>query len=858
VPASLDARSPLALLDEVQRAREVLVLTYTATLEYFERLVLSDARALGALVTIVSDATMVHPDPVVVRRAGTQYLDGRALCPSGAFHPKLLVIVGDDQARVAIGSGNLTMAGWHANAELWTVLRADADGGPSTLRQVSGFLRDLAGSDVTLSVGVEGALLRTADQLDELPAQEPGPTLLHSLHTPIAEQLPADGPVDELVLYAPFHDAALAGTRALLDHFDPTTWTAYVQLETEVNGSTLASLARHRRGRVAWVSRQLPGDDGAMIPDERYWHGKLVQWRRGDTRWSLIGSPNLSAPALLRTTASGNCELALVHEARDDLAPLQGDAPPGGVEGLTRTPTDQDDRPGLVLLSATSHIGTVAVHLHEPLALSGVLQRYDIADDLWRTSATLSPGSVTYQVDLATAPIGQAVRIVRDDHATSNGVFVADPERLRRRQEKAIGKVRATPAEIARLGLGEHLLADLDELRSHLLRAGATVPAAGPPTDAPGQEGDDHPPPAARPTDGLSLDDFLAACDPVLGQSMTEFSLLLPALPGVGAALDETVGTLDADDDMDVDERGSDTGEPTLGEELRHQTTSQRDRYRRFLERLIDRASQYPMVVRNLAAHSTLHAVAADIWDEDEWPLVLADATCALAASGDEPNQYEREAAGSLAAVALAVLRTDVIRLSRRDEQTMRYEATGRVVTDLLPHRSHQKIELLAAELLTADASRQVDAAGATDAVQQAVEETLQPPSGAVRAALLLEEDHQIAASVSDGVIVELREPLDGVAEPRLLLALALAEEDGPVYVRGHTSQGRPILAAWCRPWLAIQRTSPAGEWGRAFKLRPGQTPAMLQWDDLPKAACHWSAVQDPPDEVADLLGLAE
>jgi hypothetical protein len=91
-----------------------------------------------------------------------------------------------------------------------------------------------------------------------------------------------------------------------------------------------------------------------MIPDERYWHGKLVQWRRGKTRWSLTGSPNLSAPALLRTTANGNCELALLHEAHDDLAPLEGDAPPGGVEGLSRTATDQTDRPGVSCSATTS------------------------------------------------------------------------------------------------------------------------------------------------------------------------------------------------------------------------------------------------------------------------------------------------------------------------------------------------------------------------------------------------------------------------------------------------------------------------------------------------------------------------
>jgi hypothetical protein len=174
VPGSAEARSPYALLDEVERAQEVLVLTYIAGLEYFERFALANARATGARVTVISDAMMVHADPMVVRRSGTQYLDARAVCPSGALHPKLVLIVGDGHARVAIGSGNLTMAGWHGNAETWTVLRADEDEGPATLREVSGFLRELAISEITLSPGADDALNRAPTSSTCFPPMGPG------------------------------------------------------------------------------------------------------------------------------------------------------------------------------------------------------------------------------------------------------------------------------------------------------------------------------------------------------------------------------------------------------------------------------------------------------------------------------------------------------------------------------------------------------------------------------------------------------------------------------------------------------------------------------------------------------------
>ena len=115
--------SPLNLLSEEDEAREVLLLSFTLNLEFWERYALSVARGLGARVTVVGDAAMTQGEPGQVRYAGITYLDGRAACRSGgAFHPKLLVIASDDYATVAIGSGNATLSGWHANAELWTVL----------------------------------------------------------------------------------------------------------------------------------------------------------------------------------------------------------------------------------------------------------------------------------------------------------------------------------------------------------------------------------------------------------------------------------------------------------------------------------------------------------------------------------------------------------------------------------------------------------------------------------------------------------------------------------------------------------------------------------------------------------------
>src|SRR5947209_777449 len=62
--------SPLTLIDDAERAEEVLLLTYSCNLAFWERFAVSRARALGALVTVVADPAVVDADPAAVRHSG--------------------------------------------------------------------------------------------------------------------------------------------------------------------------------------------------------------------------------------------------------------------------------------------------------------------------------------------------------------------------------------------------------------------------------------------------------------------------------------------------------------------------------------------------------------------------------------------------------------------------------------------------------------------------------------------------------------------------------------------------------------------------------------------------------------------
>ncbi|MGY1786674.1 hypothetical protein [Geodermatophilus sp. SYSU D00698] len=300
-------------------ADEVLVVTYNADLRFFERVGLPEARAAGARVTVIRDIAAEQVSADAVRHAGVHYTDVPVRCRSdGEFHPKLLVVTGPDRTLVAVGSGNASTSGWHHNGELWTILVADPDDWPTTFHDLAGWLTDLPPLLWIDDFGRD-RLAAVAAALTAHPATTTGPRLLHNLRTPLIDQLPAPtGPVTHLTVASPFLDTRARALHRLTGHLDPQAATLALTENAQADAATLA----------AWAAR--PGAEIRPIDaDGRYFHGKLVQWNDDHGRHTLTGSANVTAAALLRSTAQphGNCELALLSDlaADVDLTPDLGE-----------------------------------------------------------------------------------------------------------------------------------------------------------------------------------------------------------------------------------------------------------------------------------------------------------------------------------------------------------------------------------------------------------------------------------------------------------------------------------------------------------------------------------------------------
>ncbi len=438
-----DFQSPLALIRQWQqrvdgaRLLEVLITGYTLDLAFFEKRLVSMARGLGARITVLADAHQAVHDPADVRLAGMSYQHANVSC-RGAFHPKLAVLVGEEDVWIAIGSGNPTTSGWGHNDELWLVLRSSRRSGPAALTELSQWLsalhRHVAMPSWIASTVAEVAAIITPDVTDD---SVPALRILGNLERRFIDQLPL-GRVDSLALAAPFFDPASSAVREFVARFKPDQLIVGFQPTlSSYAGSSLVDAA----GQAAHAEfRDLPEADRRMS------HGKLVEWALEGQYMAMVGSPNLSYAALLASTdQGGNCELAAVFGVDQSLMPEGTNVALDVLRTRSTMPADSQSRqkPPVTLLGARRQddgitvellAGTDAAILIEtsPNGGPGTWQQCHVI----RPSTNAVLGAIVSRFQ-APEQMGAAVRAVVDDPKQpyiTPAVFLTDTTRCLPRQ----------------------------------------------------------------------------------------------------------------------------------------------------------------------------------------------------------------------------------------------------------------------------------------------------------------------------------------------------------------------------------------------------------------------------------------
>ncbi|MGC4870252.1 hypothetical protein ACLQ3B_32955 [Micromonospora sp. DT53] len=685
-----------------RQAREALFCTFNADLGFFERAVLGVTQATGARVTVVGDLRMSKPDPRAARNAGTRYVHGLAVPPTAgrAFHPKLTVIVGPARALVAIGSGNLSVGGWHLNAETWTIAAADRDRCPRLVVDAAEWLRSVARL-CAISPPAADAMGRTAAALEALSGGhfiDTGHRLVHTSKAPIIDQLPAT-PVECLRLYAPFHDARAEAIQELALRLAPARVTLAVQ-------------SGHRTVVQPEAIARVIGDLGIdleVVEDRHrsYRHGKLVEAVGYDGAcWTLTGSPNLSSAALLKPVADGgNVELAVLARPSTPLfpggVPIRLDEVPAV---RISTTNHVDTATGATLLAATRAVGGLHLTFAHPTPSPVRIMASTHTDfDTWADVGAVPEDAVQHLIAGVDLPGGSRVRTARTEHGVTrdgNMVFVTDPTRtMFRVSDEPRGGSQGPIELLADARLVERWLHGVRQLAA--ARASIALPAAGGTGESETATG--------TPRLDTDAEDWLRYSDDAksrLGTAMFYFSLggfaaLSATSTSYGSDVlqptdllsDERAAGLDGDDantvndDIDpstgenaeVDSPGNADGAGDLDDDTDERALRELRRIGHVLTRAVrNHLAHMPAVDRLAVGTLVLVGVELGAWatpyGEHGWISVLARVVETLDLD-DIPPAIEANVA-SVAAVALYLIR-DHLPTTGRPAEYLGYEAAA-------------------------------------------------------------------------------------------------------------------------------------------------------------------------------------
>lgn len=222
---------------------------------------------------------------------GTDYLL-RAVPMAGAFHAKLVVVQTARKTVLGVGSGNLTVAGLLANAEVGGLCVLDNDDSQKAVADICVELMALAG-------------------LRESQGSVPEPVLvaddtwfITSLHRSIADQLSIDAGVESIIITTPFADQSKRVMTWLRRRWPSTP----IRIRIDPLFENLSD--DFMRSVDAETTVQVPAEPSSGSRGSI--HGKLFVWRRQNDAFVALGSANMTAPALLERT---NIEAVLLRRA---------------------------------------------------------------------------------------------------------------------------------------------------------------------------------------------------------------------------------------------------------------------------------------------------------------------------------------------------------------------------------------------------------------------------------------------------------------------------------------------------------------------------------------------------------------
>lgn len=313
------------VLETVSSAKDItnaIILTHNIDFVFMQTVALAAFQRCGhPTLTIFADAacaaeSFAHQQPVLTGLGVRYRVVAVAMDPGFRFHPKAVLLSGEETATLLVGSGNLTFGGWRENAEVWARFDSEQDGSTPFLAFKDYLTEILARVPLPDAVAAEVKEAFDPKSRKWISAEPTGGAKLvgrvgsgNSLLDRMLDMVGGD-PVDELMVCAPYFDDDGVGLREIVTRVGARRTTVLCQPER----STLTQRSwEPSSGQAILKHADFTRANASGEERSPFMHAKLYAFRRDHEVIVIAGSANCSRAALTTSGKAGNAELLAVR-----------------------------------------------------------------------------------------------------------------------------------------------------------------------------------------------------------------------------------------------------------------------------------------------------------------------------------------------------------------------------------------------------------------------------------------------------------------------------------------------------------------------------------------------------------------
>ncbi len=228
---------------------------------------------------------------------------------NGAFHPKVILLIGEKKAKLIISSANIKLSGYMHNNEVFNSFDYSEDKVQyaGLIRSAISFFKDL----ISISAVKDTAVVQRLNDYSITSEGDDSVSLLFNTQTPIIQQLftGIEETIERINIAVPFYDRSLDGLREIIKRSGCENVHLYIQNKTNTFPREYNQSSHIVSEELFHIFKTVK----SKANTKSFFHGKVIELVSTQHSYIFYGSANCTSNALLRTyRQNGNIECGVL------------------------------------------------------------------------------------------------------------------------------------------------------------------------------------------------------------------------------------------------------------------------------------------------------------------------------------------------------------------------------------------------------------------------------------------------------------------------------------------------------------------------------------------------------------------